>query len=281
MQKEAHPRAGEKGAGNGPPLRVVTYNVHRCRGMDGRTRPGRIVDVLREVEADVIALQEVVSRDDGTAEKNQARFIAESLGLNYLLGENRKLRGAAYGNVVLSRLPIRVVKNHDLSIEGYERRGCLHIDVAVEDAVVHVFNVHLGTDFLERRHQGRRLADVEILRQAGLTGPRLLLGDFNEWTPGLTTRLLGSHLKSVDILKHLRRRRTYPGVLPFLMHLDHIYHDDTLELQALKLHRTRRALLASDHLPLIAEFRLIRSHIPEAHPLAPEPLLAEPERPSD
>lgn len=272
------PASGEAGA-NGPPLRVVTYNVHRCCGLDGRTRPARIVEVLREVSADIIALQEVVSREDGTAEKNQARYIAETLGVNYLLGENRKLRGAAYGNVVLSRFPIRVVKNYDLSIEGYERRGCLHIDVAVEEAVVHVFNVHLGTDFLERRHQGRRLADVEILRQAGLTGPRLLLGDFNEWTPGLTTRLLGSHLKSVDIKKHLRRRRTYPGVLPF-MHLDHIYHDDTLELEALKLHRTRKALVASDHLPLIADFRLVPSHIPEAHPLAPE-VSPAPDRPAD
>ena len=252
----------------GPVLRVVTYNVHRCRGLDGRTRPARIVEVLREVGADIVALQEVVSRDDGIPEKNQARYIAEALSLNYLLGENRKLRGAAYGNVVLSRFPMRVVKNYDLSVEGYERRGCLHIDVDVEEAVVHVFNVHLGTDFLERRHQGRRLADVEILRQAGLTGPRLLLGDFNEWTPGLTTRLLGSHLKSVDIRKHLRRKRTYPGVLPF-MHLDHIYHDDTLELQSLKLHRTRKALLASDHLPLIAEFRLVKKHLAAAHPLAP------------
>jgi endonuclease/exonuclease/phosphatase family metal-dependent hydrolase len=277
---EGSPPASSEAGANGPPLRVVTYNVHRCRGLDGRTRPARIVEVLREVSADIIALQEVVSCEDGTAEKNQARYIAETLGVNYLLGENRKLRGGAYGNVVLSRFPMRVVKNYDLSIEGYERRGCLHIDVAVEEAVVHVFNVHLGTDFLERRHQGRRLADVEILRQAGLTGPRLLLGDFNEWTPGLTTRLLGSHLKSVDIKKHLRRRRTYPGVLPF-MHLDHIYHDDTLELEALKLHRTRKALVASDHLPLIADFRLVKAHIPEAHPLAPEVSPAEPDAPTD
>jgi endonuclease/exonuclease/phosphatase family metal-dependent hydrolase len=240
----------------GHPLRVVTYNVHRCRGLDGRTRPARIVEVLREVQADVMALQEVVSRQDGRPDQDQARYIAETLGVHYLLGENRKLRGAAYGNVVLSRFAMRVVKNYDISVLGYERRGCLHIDVDVEpEVVVHVFNVHLGTDFLERRHQGRRLADAEILRQVGLTGPRILLGDFNEWTPGLTTRLLGSHLRSVDIRKHLRRRRTYPGVLPF-MHLDHIYHDDALELQSLKLHRTRRALMASDHLPLIADFRV-------------------------
>jgi endonuclease/exonuclease/phosphatase family metal-dependent hydrolase len=253
------------------PLRVVTYNVHRCRGLDGRTRPARIVEVLAEVGADIIALQEVVSRHDGAPEKDQARYIAEALGVNFLLGENRKLRGAAYGNVVLSRFPMRVVKNYDLSVEGYERRGCLHIDVDLSDAVVHVFNVHLGTDYLERRHQGRRLADVEILRQAGLTGPRLLLGDFNEWTPGLTTRLLGSHLRSVDIGKHLRRKRTYPGVLPF-MHLDHIYHDDTLELAGLKLHRTRKALVASDHLPLIADFHLKKgASAQQAHPLAKDP----------
>jgi endonuclease/exonuclease/phosphatase family metal-dependent hydrolase len=118
-----------------------------------------------------------------------------------------------------------------------------------------VFNVHLGTAFLERRHQGRLLARPEILLNDELAGPRLMLGDFNEWAPGLTTRLLGTHLKSVDIRRHLRRRRTYPGFFP-LLHLDHIYHDDELLLRSLKLHRSRTALVASDHLPLIAEFAL-------------------------
>jgi len=237
-------------------IRVATYNVHRCRGLDGRTRPARIAEVLREVRADIVALQEVVSRDGATHDKHQARFLADAMGLQYCLGENRKLRGAAYGNVVLSRFPMRAVKNYDLSVEGFERRGCLHIDVDVESTVVHVFNVHLGTDYLERRHQGRRLTDMEILRNEKLTGPRLMLGDFNEWAPGLTTHLLGAHLRSVDIRKHLRRKRTYPGLLPF-MHLDHIYHDDSLELEGLMLHRTRKALVASDHLPLIADFRFV------------------------
>ena len=61
-----------------PKLRIVTYNVHRCRGIDNRERPGRIVDVLREIDADVIALQEVLSIEGKSREKNQARFIAES-----------------------------------------------------------------------------------------------------------------------------------------------------------------------------------------------------------
>ena len=242
-------------------LRVATYNVHRCRGIDGRLRPDRIVDVLREVDADIVALQEVVSAtaDGGAPHRDQARYIGESLGRHWALGENRKLRGAAYGNVVISRHPLRVMKNHDISVEGRERRGAFHTDVLLSPAdVVHVFNVHLGTAFVERRHQGRRLSarGSGILHDAELTGAKIVLGDFNEWTSGLATRLLGAHLKSVDIRKHLRRRRTYPGLLPVL-HLDHIYYDGPLELQKLTLHRTRKSLIASDHLPLVAEFEYV------------------------
>ncbi len=236
-------------------VRVVTYNVHRCRGIDRRLRPDRIVEVLREVDPGLAALQEVVS-GEGDGEGNQARYIGDALGQHWALGENRKLKGAAYGNVVLSRFPLRVVKNHDISVGGHERRGAFHTDVLVgPDDFLHVFNIHLGTAFVERRHQGRRLSErgTGILHDVRLTGPKIVLGDFNEWTSGLATRLLGSHLKSADIRKHLRRRRTYPGFLPIL-HLDHIYYDGPLELEALTLHRTRRSLVASDHLPLVADF---------------------------
>lgn len=239
-----------------PSLRIVTYNVHRCRGIDNRERPSRIVEVLREVDADVIALQEVLSISGGTPEKDQARFIAEELGVNHVAGENRKLKGGSYGNVVLSRFPMRLVRNHDISVRARERRGCLHTDVDVEGAdTVHVFNVHLGTAYLERRHQGRRLVEEEILSNRELKGARIMLGDFNEWTRGLTTRLLRAHLKSVDVKNYLQRAKTFPGFLPIL-HLDHIYFEDRLELKGLTVHRTRKALVASDHLPLVADFKL-------------------------
>ena len=119
---------------------------------------------------------------------------------------------------------------------------------------LHTFNVHLGTAFLERRHQGRKLIDEAIRNDSKLHGPRLMLGDFNEWTRGLASRLLASHLISADVRLHLPRTRTYPGVLPFL-HLDHIYYEDSLTLEAMTLHRNRLSLLASDHLPLVADFR--------------------------
>lgn len=235
-------------------VRVVTYNIHRCHGLDRRVRPARIVEVLREIDADVIALQEVVSVEGGQREHDQARFIAEEMEMDYCLGENRKHWGGAYGNVVLSRFPLREWTNYDLSVHGREPRGCLRADVDVgHGRLLHIFNVHLGTALLERRHQGRKLINEAILNNHTLGGTRIMLGDFNEWTRGLTTRLLNAHLKSADIRAHLRRAKTYPGVLPFL-HLDHIYFDDHLEVERLSLHRSRTALVASDHLPLVADF---------------------------
>jgi endonuclease/exonuclease/phosphatase family metal-dependent hydrolase len=237
-------------------LRIVTYNAHKCRGLDRRVRPERISEALRELDADVVALQEVLSVEGRERERDQARFIAGELGMEYRIGENRRLRGGAYGNAILSRLPIRMAQNYDITWRGRERRGCLRADLLVgESALLHVFNIHLGTAFIERRHQARQLVSPEILNNAELRGARLVVGDFNEWTRGLASRLLASHFESADIRRHLRRARTYPGVLP-LLHLDHIYYDEALELKSLTLHRSSTALIASDHLPLVADFRL-------------------------
>lgn len=241
---------------NTPQIRIATYNIHKCRGMDRRVRPGRIVEVLGEIEADVVALQEVWSVSNGKPEDDQAQFIARALGLDYRFGENRKLLGGAYGNVVLSRLPIIFAHNYDLSHHGREERGCLRADVKLNDSsALHVYNVHLGTAFVERRHQARRLLTKEVLNAEEVQWPRVLLGDFNEWTRGLASHLLAEHFQCADIRMQMGRKRTYPGVFPFL-HLDHIYYDSHLELLACRLYRSRKALVASDHLPIVADFRL-------------------------
>ena len=230
-------------------MRIVTYNVHKCRGIDGRSSALRIAEVLCEIAPDIIALQEVLD--------HQAETISAELKLPYVLGENRKHRGYGYGNVVLSRFPIRTMRNYDLSVRGREERGCLRADLTVNGTLLHVFNVHLGTALLERRAQGRKLIAPELLNDVEIESPRIVLGDFNEWTRGLATRLLRSHLKSADVRTHLNRSRTYPGMLPFL-HLDHIYYDPTLHLERLSLVRTRKALLASDHLPLVGDFGWVK-----------------------
>jgi len=237
-------------------LRVVTYNIHRCRGLDRRVRPARIVEVLREIDADIIAIQEVLSIRGAAREKDQARYISEEMEMTYAVGGTRIHHGGVYGNMVLTRLPLVETRNYDISVRGREQRGCLRADISANGSgLLHVFNVHLGTAFIERRHQARKLVNAAILNNDDLTGARIMLGDFNEWTRGLTTRLLAAHLTSADIRAHLPRSKTYPGVLPFL-HLDHIYFDNSLDLSRLTLHKSRVALVASDHLPLIAEFRV-------------------------
>lgn len=237
-------------------IRIATYNIHRCRGLDRRVRPARIVDVLREIDADIIALQEVLSIRGSAREKDQARYISEEMKMIYAVGGTRIHKGGIYGNVVLTRLPLHESKNYDISVPGREQRGCMRADISANGSgLLHVFNVHLGTAFIERRHQGRKLVNEAILNNEELSGARIMLGDFNEWTRGLTTRLLAAHLTSADIRAHLPRSKTYPGVLPFL-HLDHIYFDRSLSLERMTLHKSRTALVASDHLPLVAEFKI-------------------------
>ncbi len=237
-------------------MRIVTYNVHKCRGLDRRVRPARIASVLREIDADVIALQEVVSVEDREHESHQAKFIADELGYGFHIGECRRHNGGAYGNVTLTRLPVEEVCNYDITWRWQEPRGCLRVDVKLDGlGLLHVFNAHLGTAYIERRHQGRKLVSDQVLRSHRLTGARVVLGDFNEWTRGLASRLLAEELESADVRQHLRRARTYPGALP-LLHLDHVYHDPSLRLERLWLHKSLTALVASDHLPLVADFKI-------------------------
>lgn len=216
----------------------------------------RIADVLQEINADVVALQEVVGMDEAAREHNHVAAIAEELGLDFRTGENRRLRGSAYGNAVLSRWPITSDRNHDITWRMYEPRGCMDVAIDLPDdskTVLQLFNVHLGTSFFERRYQGHML--LEVIGSEAESAPRIILGDFNEWTRGLTTRLLSRHWNSAEPEQSLGRARTYPGVFPIL-HLDHIYYNSLLKLKSVAVHRSRLALAASDHLPIVAEFTL-------------------------
>jgi endonuclease/exonuclease/phosphatase family metal-dependent hydrolase len=207
--------------------------------------------VLADVGADVIALQEVIGA--GPQDAGQAAELGAALGMGWVMAPARHLRGRLFGNVVLSRLPIKFHTQHDLSWKTCEARCVQRVDLLVGDHVVHLYNVHLGTAVLERRHQALRLGS--IVRDHRVTGPKVVLGDFNEWLRGLATITLTSMLQSIDIYAHLKRRRTYPGVFPIL-HLDHIYYEGDVEVRSVELPRTRKALMASDHLPLIADLRI-------------------------
>lgn len=229
-------------------MKLATYNVHKCRGLDGRLHPDRVLRVLRELNADIYALQEIVA--------SHAQSFAEQLGYHISHGPARELKGEPYGNVTLSRWPIRESTNCDITVTSREPRACLKAVIKEPGGKpLSLFNVHMGTGFFERKQQVRLLLE-RVLGDGNGIGPRVLIGDFNEWIPGLTSRLLAAHLESVDVRLHLRFSKTYPGIFPFL-HLDHIYHDPELAVARLHVHRSTTSLVASDHLPLLVEFRRV------------------------
>lgn len=222
-------------------LRVATYNVHKCVGMDRRVLPRRIADVIRSLNPHVIGLQEILAP--------QAEHIAGLLGMHVTLGEVRRLNGAGYGNAILSRYEMTGICTFDLTAPGRERRGCVRTDVPLPGGqVLHLFNFHLGTAHGERRWQATRIVETEVIRSKDLRGPRVILGDFNEWTRGLVSVMFAAELKGITL-------PTYPGLWPVLR-LDHIYYDPHLALERAVLVRNARTLIASDHLPLVADFRV-------------------------
>jgi endonuclease/exonuclease/phosphatase family metal-dependent hydrolase len=231
-------------------MRIVTYNIHKARGMDGRTSIKRIAEVLNGLEADIVALQEVFAVSD--AHVGQVETLAHELGLHSAFGCTRHHLGRPYGNAILTRWPILASCDMDISRANRERRGCIRADLKTPRGVIHVFNIHMGTSYFERRHQVRNLLSSRQIDE-NLTGPRVLVGDFNEWIKGLTTRLLSDKFESLNLALHVRKRRSYPGLLP-LVHLDHIYFERPLHVQRAELIRTRLSRIASDHLPLVATF---------------------------
>ena len=223
---------------------VASYNIHKCAGLDGRVDLDRIADVIREIDADLIGVQEVF--------RPQALGLAERLGVEVAMGPTRERDGQLYGNAILTRLAVRGSRTFDLSRPDREPRGGIRLDLALADGLLlHLFNVHFGLKIRERAAQVRMLVREHILHDE-LTGPRVVVGDLNEWFwfPGAVGRTLRRELHGPRI------RRTHPAPLP-LFPLDRIYWDRELAADGFHVHRSRLARVASDHLPVVARLRIV------------------------
>ena len=204
------------------PLTVASYNIHRGVGLDRRLDLERIGEVIAELAPDVVGLQEVI-RENGLAPADQAAYLAATLGMTVVMGETRAHGTGAYGNAVLTRLPVLGSERFDLSRGAREPRGCLRVDLDVKGTPLHVFNCHLGLGLGERREQVQLLGGF-IRASERLAGPRVLVGDFNEWHRGSVTRGFRREFSS----PMRRMRRTHPAMFP-LFALDRIYWDVELE----------------------------------------------------
>lgn len=228
-------------------LRVVSYNIHRCVGTDGLKRPIRVAKVLRELEADVIGLQEVDSQPGAASDSVQLDYLADALGLIAVPGPTIHRHDGTYGNAMLTRQPVLAVRELELTVCRREPRGALDVDLDCGDEILRVIVTHLGLCAKERRVQVRRLMDALGQPPARRV---IVCGDINEWfTVGRPLRWLHARLGRAGTV------RTFPSFLPVLA-LDRIWVSPSESVTSLFAHRTRAARCASDHLPLVADLHL-------------------------
>src|SRR5512138_1767185 len=162
-------------------MRVMSWNVHSMRGADARCDPERIARVIADAGVDVAGLQEVWA-PASRGERDGAERLARLTGLSGAFGPTLRRHGGDFGNAILSRHPVEATRTYDLSVRGREPRGCIRADVATAASRVHFFAVHLGLHWRERRRQAAQLLSADILRDAALSFPLVLVGDFNSWS---------------------------------------------------------------------------------------------------
>jgi endonuclease/exonuclease/phosphatase family metal-dependent hydrolase len=218
-------------------LRVASYNIHECVGGDGTRDPARIAAVLREIDADVIGLQEVDARD-GDPTSMQMQYLAATLGHHAIAGPTLLRPTGHYGNALLTRRPVLDVRHIDLTVYRREPRAALDVDLDIDGVTVRVVVTHLGLLPGERRTQVRRLLDLLGESRAGTV---VLCGDINEWfAVGRPLRWLHARLGRTAGVA------TFPAAFPVFA-LDRIWVNPRTALDRFQ---------ASDHLPVIAEIRL-------------------------
>lgn len=223
-------------------LRVATYNVHRCVGRDGRFDPERVAGVLRQLDADVLALQELQwGSDDALHLLDQ---FARRLGQHALPGPTLLRPDGHYGNALLTRLEVRHVHRVDLTVGGHEPRGAIDAQLETREGELRVVATHLGLRPGERRLQLRRLL---ARLDEGPQHPTVLMGDINEWFMwGRPLRWLHAWFGRPP------SPASFPSRLPLLA-LDRIWMRPRHRLLHVSVHDSHGARQASDHLPVLAE----------------------------
>jgi endonuclease/exonuclease/phosphatase family metal-dependent hydrolase len=236
-------------------LRVMTYNIHGCGGMDGKVSTDRIARVIAQYEPDIIALQECYGAKRG----DQARAILAGLRDIYHFPSTLTMFQDDYGNAVLSVHPMKLIKSTRLPTlpeRPIEIRGAQWVRLDLEGAPVHFINTHLGLFSLERQRQAEALMGAEWLESELCGSPAILCGDFNAFPSSTVYRTLTGRLHEAqeNAVGH-RSKNTFPGRYP-VSRIDHIFCSREFKTLKVEVPRTHLTRLASDHLPIVAEISL-------------------------
>jgi endonuclease/exonuclease/phosphatase family metal-dependent hydrolase len=238
-------------------LRVMTYNVHRCVGADGRADPRRIAEVIAACQPDVVALQELDVGRLRTGGIDQAYAIAHALGMSVHFHPALRVEEELYGDAILTALPMRLVKAGPLpGSVGFEPRGALWAAIEANGTEIQIINTHLGLPPYERMAQAKALLGQNWLGHADCRDPVILLGDLNARRRSVVYRMLTARLRDAQLVLHKRARRTFPARLPMLR-IDHIFCSRSIDVLGVEVPRSPLVRTASDHLPVVMDFRIL------------------------
>lgn len=239
-------------------LRVMTYNVHGGVGVDRRLDLDRIAAVIAREKPDLVALQELDLGRVRSGGVDQARTIAARLGMNSHFHAAFRVAEEAYGDALLSPLPMRLVHAGPLpkpaGVPKLERRGAQWVELELPGGgALQAINTHLGLVPLEQRGQVDTLLGLEWAGHPRFrAGPSILLGDFNATSRYAAYRRLAAALR--DLQREFRAEpvRTFPARLPMLR-IDHLFAAGEVRCLECWSPNTATARIASDHLPLVAD----------------------------
>jgi endonuclease/exonuclease/phosphatase family metal-dependent hydrolase len=233
-------------------IRIMTYNVHSCIGLDGRHAPERLARVISRYEPDVVALQELDVNRLRTEGVDQARRIAELLEMEYHFHPSFSVEEEQYGNAVLSMLPMRLVRAGPLPrMKSYEPRGAIWVEVSQNGRTVNLFNTHLGLRPDERKRQIRALLGSDWAGGPAGRAPVILCGDFNAGPGSQVHRAVSAELQDAQSGER-RRRATWMRLVCY----DYVFTSPEFRVHRTRVPRTHLTGVASDHLPVIVDLFL-------------------------
>lgn len=227
-------------------FKVASYNMRKGIGLDRRRDPARVLQVLNELDADIIALQEADRRFGSRASAIPPEMIDGESDYIPVQLDNRPLSIGWHGNALLVRKGVKVEESHMLRLPTLEPRGAVAATLNLNGERLHVVGMHLDISGLRRRHQARavlqHLQEVDDL-------PAILMGDLNEWRPK------AGCLQDFALTHHvIETGQSFPSRRP-LAKLDRIFASPQFTPLDSGVHRSQLSALASDHLPIWASFQ--------------------------
>jgi endonuclease/exonuclease/phosphatase family metal-dependent hydrolase len=225
-------------------IKVASYNIHKGVGIDRLRRPERIIDVLNELDADIIALQEADRRFGTRASALPPELILTQSAFVPVELNRRDHSIGWHGNAILVRNTAEILTHTHIELPTLEPRGAVVAEIRINDIRVRIVGMHLDLSGLWRRRQARAIITALEARRPL---PTILMGDLNEWT------LHGGCLR--DFAHHFRIAPTPPSfhTRQPIARLDRIMVDKSLHIASCGVHHSLKARRASDHLPIWAQ----------------------------